>query len=177
MHENKFQIGLVLLTAGILFAGSVVAQQNIGLSLPNVSPRAETRQVVGLTEIDVQYNRPAVNDREVWGALVPYEQVWRAGANENTVISISTDVSVEGKKLAAGSYGLHAIPGESDWQIIFSKDTTAWGSFSYSEEEDALRVTVRPQQADFEEHLAYTFDDLTNESTTLNLRWENFESQ
>ena len=173
MYKSNLFVGLALLATGVVLPGSVNAQQqDIGLSLPNVSPRAETTQVVGLTDIGVSYHRPAVNDRDIWGALVPYDQVWRAGANENTLISFSSEVTVEGKHLAAGTYGLHMIPGESEWQVIFSNDTTAWGSFSYNEEEDALRVTVKPQEDEFEEHLSYSFEDPDNETVTLNLRWE-----
>ncbi len=173
MFKNKVFVVLALLAIGASLPSSISAQpQNIGISLPNVSPRAETTQVVGLTEIDVSYHRPAVNDREIWGALVAYDQVWRAGANENTLISFSSDVTIEGKHLTAGTYGLHMIPGESEWQVILSKDTTAWGSFSYKEKADALRVSVKPQEDEFEERLSYSFEDLANESTTLNLRWE-----
>ncbi len=173
IYKPTTAVGLILLAIGTIAPNSIVAQQqDIGLSLPNASPRALTRQVIGLTEIDVSYHRPAVNDREIWGALVPFDQVWRAGANENTLISFSSEVTVEGKPLAAGSYGLHMIPGETDWKIILSNDTSAWGSFSYSEDADALRVRVKPRESDFQESLHYSFDDLSNESATLNLRWE-----
>ena len=172
MHESRVAVALALLA--VLISSSVPAtgqRQGIGLSLPNASPRAETTQIIGLTEVAVAYHRPAVNDREIWGSVVPFDRVWRAGANENTLISLSTEVLIEGRPLAAGSYGLHMIPSESEWQVIFSEDTTAWGSFSYDEDRDALRVTVKPQEADFRERLEYTFDDLSNESATLNLRW------
>jgi tetratricopeptide (TPR) repeat protein len=104
--------------------------------------------------------------------LVPYGQVWRTGADENTLISFSTDVTVNGKPLAAGTYGFHTIPGESEWAIIFSRDTTAWGSFSYDQSRDALRVTARAEEAPFQERMIFSFDEVANDSTTLNLRWE-----
>ena len=173
MYKKTTVVGLWAIAITALLATAAMAQrQTIGLTLPNASPRAETVQTVGLTEISVNYHRPAVNDREIWGAVVPYDQVWRAGANENTLISFGSDVSIEGRPLTAGTYGLHMIPGTEEWQVIFSKDTTAWGSFSYDEEMDALRVGVKPQEAEFQERLFYTVDDLTNESATLNLRWE-----
>jgi len=173
MYKSRIVVAMALLVSALLVPKTLAAQQQgIGLSLPNASPGAEIRQVVGLTEIGVSYHRPAVNEREIWGALVPYDLVWRAGANENTIVSFSSDVTIEGRPLAAGSYGLHMIPGESDWQVIFSHDTTAWGSFSYDESRDALRVSVKPLESRFEELLSYTFDEVTNESATLNLRWE-----
>jgi tetratricopeptide (TPR) repeat protein len=101
--------------------------------------------------------------------------VWRAGANENTTIEFSDPVTVEGKPLAKGIYGLHMIPTENDWTIIFSKVATAWGSFTYKESEDALRVTVKPHAADAEEALAYEVDDVTPTSAMIALRWEKLE--
>lgn len=142
------------------------------LTLPQPSQAARVEQTVGLTEIAVTYHRPRVRERKVWGGLVPYGQVWRAGANENTVVAFSTPVTVEGRALAAGSYGLHTIPTEGKWTVIFSTMDAAWGSFSYDESEDALRVEVQPEAAPFEEALAYTFDDATATSVTLSLRWE-----
>ena len=142
------------------------------LKLPTISQRAITMQRVGLTDITINYCRPLVGGRQIWGAAVPYDQVWRSGANENTVISFTDDVSIEGKPLPAGTYGLHTLPTAGDWTIIFSKNSTSWGSFSYDEKEDALRVTVKPQPSDMQEALVYTFDDVKPDSTTINLRWE-----
>ena len=112
------------------------------------------------------------NGRQIWGKLVPYGQVWRAGANENTTISFSDPVTIEGQALDKGTYGLHMIPGESEWTVIFSKDSTAWGSFSYKQDEDALRVTVKPQAAEMHDALAYDFDDLKADSAIVTMRWE-----
>src|SRR5580765_4982190 len=123
-----------------LWAAGAAAQAPI--VLPQASPKAQISQTVGATEITISYHRPAVNKRKVWGELVPFKQVWRAGANENTTISFSSDVSVGGQKLPAGTYGLHIIPTESDWTVIFSKQNGAWGSFSYDEKEDAARITA-----------------------------------
>jgi tetratricopeptide (TPR) repeat protein len=108
----------------------------------------------------------------VWGTLVPYGQVWRAGANQNTTVSFSTPVTVNGTALAAGTYGLHMIPTAGDWTVIFSKETGAWGSFSYDEKEDAVRVTAKPEAAPYQERLGYTFDEPTADSVVLALRWE-----
>jgi hypothetical protein len=158
---------LVLLAAALPAAGQVAP-----LNLPQPSPEASVGQTVGLTEISIHYHRPAVNKRKVWGELVPYGEVWRAGANENTTFTVSSPVKVEGKSLAAGTYGLHMIPTEKEWAVVFSKMSNAWGSFSYDPKEDALRVTVTPARAPFEERLSYSFADPTNRAATLVLRWE-----
>lgn len=161
------------LSLGVLLAGAVTAPaQSLVMSLPRQSQRAVAMQRVGLTDITVTYHRPLVGGRKVWGAMVPYGQVWRAGANENTTIEFTDPVTVEGQPLAKGVYGLHMIPTAGQWTVIFSKVATAWGSFSYDEKEDALRVTVKPQPAEFHEALAYDFDDVTADSTLVTLRWE-----
>jgi tetratricopeptide (TPR) repeat protein len=129
-------------------------------------------QRIGLTDITIIYHRPAVGGRELWGKTVPYGKVWRSGANENTTIAFTDDVTVEGKPLAAGTYGLHMIPDKDQWTIIFSKNSTSWGSFSYDEKEDALRANVKPHAAEASEQLAYTFDNVKPDSAVATLRWE-----
>ncbi len=169
--------GVALVLAWGCFAVGAEAQfksggQAIELRLPTLSQRAVTTQRVGLTDITINYCRPLAGGREIWGKAVPYGQVWRSGANENTTISFTDDVSVEGHALAAGTYGLHTIPTADQWTVIFSKNSTSWGSFSYDEKEDALRVTVKPHAAEFEEALAYTFEELKPDSVAATLRWE-----
>lgn len=159
-----------LLAAGVLAAASSLAQPT--LTLPQPSPKASVSQTVGLTDIAITYHRPAVNKRTIWGGLVPYDDVWRAGANENTTISFSSPVVVNGKPLAAGTYGLHMIPTRGEWTVAFSNVSWAWGSFSYDEKEDALRVTAKPQPAEFQERLSYSFDEPTDKSVEVALRWE-----
>jgi tetratricopeptide (TPR) repeat protein len=161
----------VLLGASLLLAASAAAQP-APLTLPQASPKASLTQTVGLTDVSITYHRPAVNKRKVWGDLVPYDQVWRAGANQNTTISFSSPVTVNGKPLPAGTYGLHMIPTSGDWTIAFSNVSWAWGSFSYDEKEDALRVSAKPQPAEFQERLSYSFDDPTEKSVDVALRWE-----
>lgn len=141
------------------------------LNLPRLSQRAQITQRVGLTDITIVYHAPLAGARELFGKTVPYGQVWRAGANENTTISFTGDVSVEGHPLPAGTYGLHMIPNADQWTIIFSKNSTSWGSFSYDEKEDALRVNVKPVAAENRDSLAYTFDDMKFDSATVTLRW------
>lgn len=146
------------------------------LKVPDQSPAATVTQTIGITDVKVDYHRPAVNNRPIWGKLVPYGETWRTGANENTLITFSTDVKVGGKPLHAGTYGLHAIPTQKDWTIIFSNATQSWGSFTYDQKEDALRVTVTPKAtATSEERLLYKFDDLSDTKGTLVLAWEKLE--
>ena len=163
----KAVLPLVLLAAALPATG-----QTPPLNLPQPSPEASVGQTVGLTEISIHYHRPAVNKRKVWGELVPYGEVWRAGANENTTFTVSSPVKVEGNALAAGTYGLHMIPTEKEWTVVFSKISSAWGSFSYDPKEDALRVTVTPTKAPFEERLSYSFADPSNRAATMVLHWE-----
>jgi tetratricopeptide (TPR) repeat protein len=170
------RIGLCLLVASTVVALPASAQFKNGsqateLKLPTLSQRSIVTQRIGLTDVTVNYCRPLAGGRELFGKVIPYGQVWRAGANENTVISFTDDVSVEGKPLAAGTYGLHMIPAADQWTIIFSKNSTSWGSFSYDEKEDALRVTVKPQTGENEDALEYTFEDVKPDSTAVTMRW------
>lgn len=144
--------------------------------LPYESQKASVMQTIGLTEISLTYHRPGVKGRKIWGELVPFDNgvpiPWRGGANENTTISFSTDVTIEGKPLAAGTYGLHFIPAEKEWIVIFSKNYTSWGSFSYDQKEDALRVTVNPQMSEMEEYLKYEFANPQKDKVLAELHWE-----
>ncbi|HLW52760.1 MAG TPA: DUF2911 domain-containing protein [Candidatus Angelobacter sp.] len=161
------------LAAGTLlsFAPRTQAQSAL-LDLPRDSQRAQVTQKIGVTNITIIYHRPQVKGRKVFGGLEGYGKVWRAGANENTTINFSDPVTVEGQPLAAGVYGLHMIPNENEWTVIFSKTATAWGSFSYDQKEDALRVTVKPQSSEFHEALTYDFDDPKPNAATITMRWD-----
>ena len=157
---------LWLVTPALLSAQSAV------MNLPRASQHAVITQRIGITDITINYHRPVINGRKVWDGLVPYGQPWRAGANENTTISFSDPVAIEGQPLAAGTYGVHMIPTENEWTIAFSKMNAAWGSFTYNPAEDALRVKVKPAATDFHEALTYDFDDLKPDSAIVTLRWE-----
>jgi hypothetical protein len=146
------------------------AQQN--LTMPQPSQKSSVTQTIGLTDIKVTYNRPGVKDREVWGKLVPYDAVWRSGANENTTITFSDEVMVGGKVLPAGTYGLHMIPTKNEWTIILSKNNWSWGSFFYDEKEDALRTKVNPVKAEHQEWLNYTFENPSANSVDIAMHWE-----
>ncbi|HSV64167.1 MAG TPA: DUF2911 domain-containing protein, partial [Chthoniobacterales bacterium] len=160
----------ILLPAIAVFA--LGASVRADLNLPDVSQAAVIKQRVGLTDVKVIYHRPLVNGRKIWGGLVPLGEVWRAGANENTVVEVSDAVTVEGQPLPKGTYGLHMIPTADSWTVIFSKMATAWGSYTYDQKEDALRVTVKPRPTEMEEALEYEFEDLKPDSATLTMKWE-----
>ncbi|MGB6650359.1 MAG: DUF2911 domain-containing protein [Bacteroidota bacterium] len=164
------RLKFALLTAPFLLIGEVSGQTQ--LETPQPSPGARVVQSIGVAEVVIDYHRPAVRGRRIWGSLVPYGEVWRAGANENTTISFSHPVKIEGQNLSAGTYGLHVIPRENEWTVIFSTNSRSWGSFFYREDEDALRVTVTPQEAAFAENLLYEFEDLTDSTATFSLLWE-----
>jgi tetratricopeptide (TPR) repeat protein len=156
-----------------MLACSTAAFAQVGIVTPDVSQQASVGQTIGVTDIEIKYHRPGVNGRKVWGDLVPFGEVWRAGANDNTTIRFSTPVTIEGQKLDAGTYGLHMIPTPTTWTVIFNKETRAWGSFAYDQAQDALRVTVTPQAlADSQERLSYSFDDPQPGSVVAAMRWE-----
>ena len=182
MKRIGLTFGLVLCLALLLALPFAIAQGQG----PQVRPslKASVMQRIGAdTDITIVYSRPGVKGRKLWGELVPYGMAagtksskgkpfpWRAGANENTTIEFTKDVLIEGQKLAAGKYGIHMIPSEKEWTIIFSKNSTAWGSFSYNQDEDALRVTVTPVPAPNEEWLMYGFGNLAGTSATAYLHW------
>lgn len=154
----------------VLLAG--LAQAQVGLSLPEASQRAVVNQRVALTDITITYHRPLVNGRKIFGGLVPFGDVWRAGSNTNTTIEFSSPVLIEGKPLAKGIYGLHMIPTAESWTVIFSKAATSWGSYTYDPAEDALRVTVKPQATAMQEALVYEFNELKPNSTQATLKWD-----
>jgi tetratricopeptide (TPR) repeat protein len=163
---------------GILFCllmgamSGISPAQSFVLDLPRQSQHAKITQRIGITDITISYHRPLVNNRKIWGGLVPYGQVWRAGANENTTITFSDPVTIEGKALDKGTYGLHMIPNADQWTIVFSKNSTSWGSFTYNEAEDALRVNVKPQATEMHNALTYDFDQLQPDSAVVTLAWE-----
>jgi hypothetical protein len=182
MIMKKFRILMILALAISLFWPSAAGAQSKQV---RPSLKASVMQRIGAdTDITIEYSRPGIKGREVWGNLVPFGLApgnkyskdkpfpWRAGANENTTILFSKDVLIEGQKLPAGKYGVHMIPGAKEWVVIFSKNNSSWGSFAYNQEEDALRITVAPVQAPHQEWLTYGFDDLAGTSAIAFLHWE-----
>jgi len=180
--KRNIVLGLVVvLTVGFAVSDTAFAQEKkVRASLP-----ASVSQTLGVdTEITFDYSRPGVKGRTIWGELVPYGMnpgnkyseekpyPWRAGANEKTTISVSGDVLVDGKKLPAGKYSIHMIPSEKEWIVIFNNANEGWGSYDYDEAKDALRVTVTPVEAPFEEWMRFGFDDLAGTSAVAFLQWE-----
>lgn len=163
---------ILMLLAFFTLPVSLCHAQSALLDLPRQSQNAQVTQTVGITDITLRYSRPLVKGRKVWGGLVPYGEVWRAGANENTTITFTDNVTVEGKPLDKGTYGLFMIPKEDEWIVIFSKANTAWGAFTYKPGEDVLRVTVKPIVSDFHDALAYEFDQLAADSALVTLCWD-----
>lgn len=162
----------VLLTVLLI---SMISTENFSQEKDEVriSPKALVEQTVGVTEVTIEYGRPGVKGRTIWGGLVPYNVVWRAGANEATKITFSTDVKIDGKKLKAGSYGFFAIPGQKTWTLIFNKVANQWGAFEYNDVEDALRIEVTPMQNNcWQEWLAYTINKTSDKKAVVILEWE-----
>ena len=169
MPKSRFTL---VFGCAILLAAASCFAQSVQLNLPRDSQRASVSQRVGITDVTINYHRPLVKGRTIWGKVVPYGQVWRAGANENTTITFTDPVSIEGQAIDKGTYGLHMIPNQDQWVVIFSKANTAWGSFTYKESEDALRINVKPQAAELQEALAYDIDQPTENSAVITMRWE-----
>lgn len=165
--------GLVLIFTGI-FMSSIIWAQGDKSNRPS-PPGTATGKVKGAT-ITINYSSPAVKGRQIWGSLVPYEKVWRAGANEATIFETDKAIKVEGKSLAAGKYSLYAIPGEKQWTFIFNSETGQWGIKQNGETtqdpaKDVLRVTVKPvKSAGFNERLSYAVD-----KKGFALLWENLK--
>ena len=171
------KIRVFLLTTALACSASAFGQfkdgtQSALLKLPETSQAAAVSQTIGITDVKINYHRPLVNGRKIFGTTIaPYGQVWRAGANENTTIEFTDPVTIEGQPLARGVYGLHMIPNQDSWTVIFSKNSTSWGSFTYDQKEDALRVNVKPQKGGMQEALKYDIDLVKPDSAVVKLSW------
>ena len=153
----------------ILFAATAAFGQ---VRTPRPSPKASLMQAVGLTDVTINYNRPGVKGRQIWGGLVPYDKVWRTGANEATTIQFSDDVWINGQKLPKGLYSLHTIPTAGDWTVIFNSVAEQWGSYSYDPAKDVLRVKVTPQTAEQREWMTFEIPEMTTDTAKVVLRWD-----
>ncbi|HEX8041590.1 MAG TPA: DUF2911 domain-containing protein [Chryseosolibacter sp.] len=173
MNQRKIQTRLVLALAGLLMASFAYSQ---GDKASRPSPPATASGKIKDANITINYSSPAVKGRKIFGGLVPYGEVWRAGANEATIFETDQDLKIEGKTLPAGKYSLYAIPGEKEWTIIFNKQTGQWGIkrggvTSRDPAQDALLVQVKPKKsASMNERLAYDVND-----RGFVLKWENTE--
>ncbi|RNI30707.1 DUF2911 domain-containing protein [Rufibacter latericius] len=162
------------LIAAVFLLISVAAFSQTMLKLPQVSPRANLTYTIGVTDITVNYGAPGVKNREVWGKLVPYGKVWRAGANEATTIKFSTDVRISQENIPAGTYLLYVLPVDSsNWTFILSKQKGLWGSDGYDEKQDLVRLPFSPKASSFHETLQYSIQDITPNSGRLVLNWAN----
>jgi hypothetical protein len=156
----------------VFFTAAGLSAQ-VPLIRPMESQLSTISQRIDFTDITVTYSSPGAKGRKVFGTnLVPFGKVWRAGANDNTVISFSSAVAVEGKSLAAGSYGLHVIPEADTWTFIFSSKTGDWGSYFYTPEHDVLRISVPVEKAPFTEWMQFNFSDRSVNKARLELQWE-----
>jgi hypothetical protein len=160
---------LITFTA-LAVATSAFAQQQ--MRTPRPSPSSTLTQTVGITDITIKYSRPGVKGRAIWGGLVPYDKVWRAGANEATTIAFSDDVWINGQKLAKGTYSFHATPGPNQWTLHFNSVADQWGSYSYDASKDVLNVTAKPEPAEFREWLTFEVPEMTTDTAKIALRWE-----
>ena len=168
MRSPRIPLLAAFVSAALLADASHAAD----LKLPRPSQKAQVMQTVGLTDVTINYSRPGVKGRTIWGDLVPYDKVWRTGANEATDITFSTDVKVNGQPLAAGTNSLHTIPTKGDWTVIFNKKADQWGSYSYDEKEDALRIQVKTKSHDFTEWMEFSLPDIAVDKATVALDWE-----
>jgi hypothetical protein len=154
-----------------LVSGAAGAQEP-KLVLPRPSPNATIKQTVGFTDVTIAYSSPAVRGRKVWGTVVPYDEVWRAGANECTKVTFSTGVTIGGKQVPAGTYSLFLLPTKAGWTFILNKDTSLWGADGYKASDDVLRVPAAASAIPMRERLAYTVLDFTDDGGTLALEWD-----
>lgn len=170
--KNKImkKIRNVFLAMGVLAASMATAQ----LKTPQPSPSASITQTVGLIDVKIDYSRPGMKGRTVFGGIVPFGEIWRTGANKATAITLPEDVKIGGKDVKAGSYSIFTIPNETEWTIIINNNTELWGAGAYKQEEDAARFTVKPTKiTDAYETFTIDFSDLTSNSAHINLIWEN----
>jgi hypothetical protein len=165
---EAMRTALCLLAVAAL-ASPASAQQ---LELPRPSPNAKVSQFIGVTEVAVEYSSPGVKNRKIWGTVVPYDKVWRAGANSATKISFSKDVVIDGKPVTAGSYAFFVQPSQGKWTLILNKDPKNAGIFGYDKANDVLRVDVKPQPSPMRERLAYLFSNFNDAGGSLDLEWE-----
>lgn len=159
---KKLILGLALITAS----------SAIGQELPQPSPTSIVKQVIGLTDVEVTYSRPSAKGRAIFGELVPFNEMWRTGANANTIIEFSTDVNFGGKTVAAGKYSLFTIPAKGEWTIILNSKTDMWGTGNYSKVNDVVRVTVSTMEVANTESFTMGVENLTADSGDLTLGWE-----
>ena len=196
MSSWKSYISFAAIVCVLVLAGAATAQ--VRVPVPRPSQKAIASQTIGVTDVTITYSRPGVKGRKIWGdptpaqadtkgeatldnqnerpkdaPIVPWGHVWRTGANEATIFTITDDVLINGQKLTAGTYSLHTIPNKEEWTIVFNGTANQWGSFGYDAAKDTLRVKAKPQWvSENQEWLAFTFDPVADSSAQVNIRWE-----
>jgi hypothetical protein len=171
MITKLFRIGVVTFGGLCLTAGLLA--QTPKINFPAASPGATLTQRVGLTDIQINYNRPGAKGRKVFGGLVPYDHIWRTGANTATKVSFSTPVKLNGTEVPAGTYELFTIPGTSEWTVVIHKNMSQWGAYAYDEKNDVARIKAKPVSLPTPvETLEISIGDVRDESATLNIAWE-----
>lgn len=177
MKHRRVVITTALMLMMGITANAVLAQVSRGVPelttprTPRVSQGAEVQQIVGLSKITITYHRPGVKGRVIWGGLLPYDEVWRAGANEPTLVTFSNPVTIGGNKLPSGTYRFLVIPRKGDWTVIFNSETKNWGT-QYDSTYDVLKLQVKPAAGQHEEWMSFSFTDLSSTSATIVLAWE-----
>ena len=165
-----YTIGLTLIIA--FSSQSIFAQ---GLVIPRGSPKASISQFIGVCNVLVEYGRPSVRGRKILGDLIPYDTVWRVGANEATTISFNHSITIQGNEIPPGEYGLFMIPRKNKWVVILNNDAQQWGAYNYNKEDDIIRVELTQEKSDFTEMCTFSFVDVNKTSGILRLQWDNFK--
>lgn len=168
INKKQNVFALIVLLFGTLGFGQ--------LNHPKASPFSRVEQEVGLAKIVVEYSRPTVRGRKIFGDLVPFGRIWRVGANESTKFTVDSDIQIMGNELPKGTYALYAFPEKDEWEIVFHKNTSHWGDGrnAYNPEDDAFRAKVKPQVSDaFQENFLITFDSIDHNSLSMSWLWEN----
>jgi len=164
MQRLSRTAALMIALALAISLGPIQAQR--GDDAERLSKNGKTEGSIDGIDLTLEYGRPSVKDRKIWGGLVPYDKVWRTGADECSTITLSSDVTIQGEDLGAGTYSLFTVPGEEEWTVIFNKVAEQWGAFNYDESKDALRVTAQSRPAEFIESL-----EIQIEGSEVVLRW------
>lgn len=162
--RTKFTLVLFMILTALPLAAQI--------EVPRISPHASVSQTVGTTKITIDYHRPGVKGRTIWGGLLPWDKPWRMGANEATTITFSDPVKIGGKDVPAGTYSFFAIPGRDKWTLIINKDPKQWGAFGYDQAKDQVRLDVMPVPAPHTEWMRFTIDPVSASSAVVNLNWE-----
>lgn len=166
--KNALQTLTIILVLVLFGSFTTYAQ----MELPVPSPKAEVKQTVGVTDIKIEYYSPGVKDRKIWGGLVPYDKMWRTGANAATNISFDKDVKIKGHEVKAGKYAIFTIPGKEKWTVIFNKTWDVHGTSHYKKEDDVLRIEVEPHESGFRERMTFIISNTTYTSARVDLEWE-----